>query len=166
MALTERQLETLRTKVLTRLTEAALPQVLESETEPTYTGRAILPALEEMIRELNHPGLKLRGDGLERPDYVTLGHLKFTPDVAISHDHSREIAVECKFISARSVNNPVSTGIGQATLYRNLGYRLSMLILVESKPTRVLQQRTTESLMELASSLDIDVIVARTLRTR
>lgn len=119
-----------------------------------------MPVIGRLIRELNHDGLKLRGDGEERPDYVTLGHLKFTPDVAISHNHTREIAVECKFISSWSVNNSISTAIGQAVLYQNLGYRLSMVILIEKGSVRVLDRMTIESLAELQADLDLDVIVA------
>ena len=161
MALSDHELRRLREKATANLRGLVWPQVQEGENEPAYTGRAILPRLVELISELNHPGLKLRGDGFEAPDYVTLGNLTFTPDVAFSHNHSRELAVECKFVSSGAVNNRIATALGQASLYKTLGYKASMLVLVGKGKIHALDGGTTESLEKLGSSLGIDVIFAK-----
>lgn len=161
MGLNAKQLAVLRREIISTLTGINAPLPFEGEAEPAYTGRVLFPALEELSSDLHHPGLTLRSDGMESPDYVTVGKLRFTPDMSFSHNLEREIAIECKFVSPNNINNPLATAIGQGTIYKTCGYKRSILVLVEKKRVFGLGEEEVDTLSFALQKADIDVVIIR-----
>lgn len=160
MSLSEIQHTRLKSEVLDALESISWPGVIAGETEPHYTARVVFPPLRGLQQKLGHPGLSIRSDGFETPEYVTLGNLTFVPDISFSHDHQREIAIECKFVMLGNTNNQLSTAIGQATLYKSLGYKSSIVLLIEKDSrTGYLSAFDIES---LGVALGIQFVIART----
>lgn len=108
------------------------------EKEPSYTSRVLAPQVQNFLGNLNEPGLQLKADGDLRPVPIAFDGRQFYPDISIDHFTERNIAIECKFLGQSHLNAALTTAIGQAVVYRSLGYRAALVLLVSRTGDRCL----------------------------
>lgn len=106
---------------------------LESEKERGYTGRVLLPWLQQWVRNLNHPGLYVRGDGGPGIAPVTWSGIQLFPDLAIVEGTAKYLAIEVKLITDVDPGGSVTKAVGQTVLYGQLGYLDSIGMIFDAR---------------------------------
>lgn len=126
---------------------------LDLESEPSYTGRCIFPQLEKCLKEINEPKLLLRSDNsmVGRPRPVLFGGQRFFPDLSFELSTNRSLAIEVKFLKSDNFSGSVATAIGQAFVYKSLGYDFSHVVMV-AKATNI--ELTKNEVLELSVALN------------
>lgn len=121
---------------------------LAGEKEPTYTARVLAPQVESFLATLNEPRLQLKADGDLRPVPIAFDSRHFYPDISIDHLNERVLAIECKFMGDSHVNSSLTTAIGQAVVYRSLGYRAAFVFLISRLGPRCVPTGVSSQLNE------------------
>ncbi len=125
-----------------------MPNALERETE--FTGRVLLPWLQQWVRDLKHPGLYVRGDGGPSVSPVVWNNIQMFPDLAIVEGTSKYIALEVKLISEIDSGGSFTKAVGQTVLYGQMGYERSLGIIFDLRSAAV-----SPHLARMAQQLDI-----------
>lgn len=151
-------------KLFEKLTESIKLERFEpprdSEREPDFTGRVLLPWLTIWVKGLNHPGLYVRGDGGPSVPPITWQGITIFPDLVIVDGPSKYVALEVKVISDVDPGGSLTKAVGQSVLYAKLGYENSIGMIFDirrsSKPIN--QVRVVE---ELEVSTNTSVFIFR-----
>ena len=131
MSFSDRALQALLDQILSVLRDSPARAPEPREAEPTFTSHVLQPLIEARLNSLGIVGLVRSGDGAARVRTVSALGLPFFPDLTISYYREPLLAVEVKFLRSTSRQNPVATAIGQALLYRKLGYRAACVALID-----------------------------------
>ncbi len=150
----------LRQRLLIEASEFASSELywdepLNSETEPQYTARVLMPSFMEFVDQLGHDGLVLRSDGGMRPLSVTLSGRNFYPDLAVNHHRDRELAIEIKFATPTDIGTVLTTAIGQAVCYTLGGYSLALVLAVSKTGAQLLNDSMIGALNDKLMPLNI-----------
>jgi hypothetical protein len=106
--------------------------------ETVFTGTVLLPRVHDWIRTLGHRSLSLRADGGSPPGSLTVAGMEFVPDMEFWEYESKLLAIEVKFLRDTDPSGSLAKSIGQASLYRALGFRFSYVFIVDCR-NRALQ---------------------------
>jgi hypothetical protein len=110
---------------------ATLPNPRESETEPQYAARVLLPIAVAAREKLGLSGVTISGEGAGTvvPTYL-LTH-RFYPDFAVSYFGERLLAVEVKFLRRGGRSSAIAMALGQCLLYQLDRYPYARALLVD-----------------------------------
>ena len=131
--LPEQQLEKLIQKTSTFLNETSLLPPLQTEKEPAYTKRVVLPAVSHWVTSLNAGALHVRGDGGANPLRVVWDDIVLYPDVTIMNFHERLISFEVKFIRNDDPGGSLTKALGQTLMYEKAGFAASYGIIIDCR---------------------------------
>jgi hypothetical protein len=159
--LDEAQVARLMKLVAGALRQNALEAPHPSEREPAYTARCLRAPIMHVLAELQIDGLMYAGDGGAPVRPVPLFGLSFYPDLTVTFFGARTLAFEVKFLSSARRQNSVATGLGQAYLYRQAGYRRTGAFLIDL--ANMMSDEDIKRAEDVCRSADIDVIVRRKL---
>jgi hypothetical protein len=130
----ERRAKRLARRVLSVLASYRFRSPIAGETEPAYTARVLMPALRSALQSADLRQVVLSGDGITPAPSVAFWGLEFKPDIALSLDGRRLCAFEVKYLSVSARQDSLTKAIGQAHLYRILGYPAVCVWLIERSP--------------------------------
>jgi len=129
--LTDRQAQRVVDLVVARLRRETLPAPREGEAEPAFTARVLQPVVAEELERIGIGGLVNAGDGAAPVASVSVLALQFFPDITVSHYGERLLAIEVKYLTAAGRQGAFASAVGQASLYRQAGYRLAAVLVVD-----------------------------------
>lgn len=101
------------------------------ESETVFSENVLVPALSAVTEDLRAHGITVAGPGSGPISSVGFGLLSFWPDVALLYQRRRFLAVETKLLGDSARQQSLTQAIGQALLYRTLGYNYVMVALVD-----------------------------------
>lgn len=110
----------------------ALPSSASPDMEYSFTSHWVRPTVESLVRGWEDKGLLVAGDGGAPVAPLPLLGLLFTPDVTIRFHEQRLIAIEVKLLRPSATQTPLKTGIGQAAIYREAGFPVSLLVALDA----------------------------------
>lgn len=124
------------------LAESSLPAVEASETEPEYTGRVLLPLIQELLSsKTNAPDVWVRGDGSKSRAYSqTFLGLNFHPDLAIGEGSTRYWCLEVKLVRGSISTDVLSKALGQALTYKRVYPEVTIAIVSPGVGSRATQK--------------------------
>lgn len=131
---------------------------LDSEREPKYTARVLLPQYKMLVTALDHHGLVLRSDGATRPQPVRLSGRDFYPDLAVNYYAQRELAIEAKFVSPTNITSVLTTAIGQAVSYTSGGYNMALIVAVSTTGHQLIDSTTIGRLNDRLQPINIALV--------
>lgn len=108
------------------------PSILSSQ-ETAFTGGVLLPRVRDWVGSLGHRSLSLRADGGVPPGAISLAGLDFVPDLEIREFESKLLAIEVKYLRDSDPSGSLAKSIGQAVLYKTLGFEYSCVLLVDCR---------------------------------
>lgn len=110
---------------------------VSEELETSYTKRVLYPLVATWLPSLRRPELLVRADGAgNAPRALTVGSAQFHPDLEVVSAAQRLLALEVKLM--RPQQNPTGSftkAIGQAVVYRELGFASSHALIIDCRPT-------------------------------
>lgn len=101
--------------------------------ETAFTGTVLLPRVQDWVRTLGHRTLSLRADGGSPPGSLSVAGMDFVPDMEFREYESKLLAIEVKFLRDTDPSGSLAKSIGQATLYRALGFKFSYVLIVDCR---------------------------------
>lgn len=141
--------------VLMGLKKSSLLAPGTSESEPAFTGRIIVPAIRDILRGAGLRQVVVSGDGSRPAPSVSFWGLTFKPDIALSLEGERLCAFECKFLTRSGRQDSLSEAIGQAMLYRLVGYPSACVVLIDKSRARI---DPDNRLSELLGRTDVSAV--------
>ena len=161
-SLTAPQAQRLMALLSERLRDSELEAPLPGEREPAFTARCLLGIVRASLSDLRIHGLVEGGDGGSRARPVSLCGLLFYPDLTVRYHGEPVLAFEVKYLGRAGRQSSMATGLGQAYLYRQVGYKHAGAFLID------LANRITDDEIkgaeEICRSGDIEVIIRRKIR--
>lgn len=120
--------------VVKELSSRALSLPLEATTEReiSFTAHWVRPAVHAVADALGERGLIVAGDGGATVAPLPFLGLLFTPDVTIHYRTQRLVAIEVKLIRPGSGQSSLTRGIGQAKIYQECGFPVSVLLALNA----------------------------------
>ena len=135
MKLNEAQQQNLELLFGRWLASLCLPIPLPGVTETEFTGKVLLPRVQEWVRGLGKPFLLVRGNGGLPPLPLIFDGMSFYPDIEVSAQDERYLGVEVKLLrSAADASGSLSKALGQTCVYQALGIRSVHLVLLDIRP--------------------------------
>lgn len=104
-----------------------------NKQETAFTGTVLLPKVQDWVRTLGHRSLSLRADGGNPPGSLWVAGMEFVPDMEFREYESKLLAIEVKFLRDSDPSGSLAKSIGQANLYRALGFRFSYVLIVDCR---------------------------------
>jgi hypothetical protein len=159
-ALTDKQLDRLQNKLVERLRCADLPAPTEREREPVYTTRCLIRPVEALLDDLAIPGLLVAGEQAAPVQPVYLLGSQFFPDITVSYHSQPLIAVEVKYLKG---GGSVAVAIGQSVLYGLIGYRRSVMFVID-RNRKTSADEVLRAVGLIRKSSGIELVVRRQAR--
>lgn len=160
--LTLRQAQRLMELITLCLRDIDLDAPEPAEREPVYTARCLLSPVRAALRKLRIHGLVEGGDGGTRAQPVPLFGLLFYPDLTIRYHGTPILAYEVKYLGRSGRQASIATGLGQAYLYQQAGYKHAGAFLIDR--TNTMSDEEIKHAEEVCRSASIEVIVRREVR--
>jgi hypothetical protein len=136
------------------------PAIFPSESEPSYTHRAVRPAIQDWAKSLKRDSLFVRGDGGVPPRPVAAFGVFFYPDVELSEHDQRLLAVEVKFLRGTDPTGSIAKALGQALIYRVAGFQVSKALFFDCRSRSLINQEISDDVR----GFPVDVLLLRNLR--
>jgi hypothetical protein len=111
-----------------------LPIPEDGQSERSYTGRVLLPLTSGWVENIGVPSLFVRADGGVPTLPLSLEGMFFYPDIEIVEHGARYIAVEVKFLTEAHSTGALSKAVGQAAMYRSLGFASAQVMVIDLRP--------------------------------
>lgn len=104
----------------------------QSESEPTYTGRVLVPKFEAFVRRVSEPNLTFRADksSYGRPKPIFFDNQPMYPDISFEYLGIRSVAIEVKYLEDQGFSGSMATAIGQGLAYAAWGYEYSHVLMI------------------------------------
>jgi hypothetical protein len=110
------------------------PSVPDDISERVFTAKYLYPRVDEWVRSLATPSLVVRSDGSTPPRRLSLEETTFVPDLEIGEHNATYVAVEVKLLKTTNSSAAITKAIGQAVVYRSLGFESSHVVIVDLRP--------------------------------
>jgi hypothetical protein len=162
--LTAGQVDRLTSLITDRLRTSDLSPPFEDESEPAYTTRELRRPMREVLEELGIPGLATAGGGAGQIRPVYMLGLHFYPDLIVTFRRSPIVAVEVKYLKRGQRQNSLATAVGQATVYRQWGYRRAIVVLIDLA-NRLVDEEVAEAQHEFMSTGFLELVIRRVVGT-
>lgn len=133
MKLGDHQLKRLAEEYSKFIESLELPRVKETQQERSFTQKVVYPKLLEWVESLEIPQLIVRSDGIRTPRQINKFGMTFIPDLEVTHLSQKCIAVEVKLLRSTDPSGSLAKAVGQAKLYRELGFEISSAIIVDAR---------------------------------
>lgn len=115
-----------------RARDPSLPAEVASGREVSLTAHWVRPAVHAVVDALGDQGLIVAGDGGATVAPLPFLGLLFTPDITIHYRTQRLIAIEVKLVRPGSGQSSLTRGIGQAKIYQECGFPVSLLLALNA----------------------------------
>lgn len=147
MSLSETQLKQLYELFSEEISSGVFSGPLEDENETSFTGRVMLPWMQNWVSTLLKPELYVRGDGGPAINPVTWHGISFYPDLGVYSVFSRHVAVEIKILTSKDPSGSLTKAIGQTLMYERFGFAYSVGIIFNLLEGFSPQFRVTEKIL-------------------
>lgn len=112
--------------------------LLESQNiqEREITATTVGPALKQFVSGLLIPQMMVRYDGDLASKPLLRNGMSFFPDAQVSLNLQKVLSVEVKIIRDQDPSGSLSKAIGQAIIYRELGFECSIGLIFDFRKNR------------------------------
>jgi hypothetical protein len=132
-SLSESKVELLYIKALEAISNSVFSAPLDSEKEPAFTNRVVLPFVSAWVKSLNENGLHVRGDGGLNPLRLVWDEVSFYPDITIMNFQDRLVSYEVKFLRMEDPGGSLTKAIGQTMIYEKAGFASSIGVIIDCR---------------------------------
>lgn len=101
--------------------------------ETVFTGKVLLPWLQNRVSELLKPELYVRGDGGPQVQPLNWEGITFYPDLTVVSTHDKYLAFEVKILRDGDPGGALTKAIGQTSLYARLGFSASFGLVFDQR---------------------------------
>jgi len=133
-------------RVLADLDSISWPKIDQNRQERWVTKHLVRPIVSKTLLEIGEKRLILSSDGENAPRQIIKYGMSFSPDLDITYLEQRCIAFEIKLLRDADASGSISKAIGQAIMYKELGYQNSLCLIIDCR------SRKSTQLVEFAFS--------------
>lgn len=101
--------------------------------EPEITGTVLIPQMLKFVNGLGHKSLVVTGDRFSSPTALWHAQMSFVPDMEVLNYGARLLAIEVKVIRDTDPSGAFTKSLGQAVIYRSLGFFCSHVIVLDCR---------------------------------
>jgi len=101
--------------------------------EPELTGTVLIPQMLAFVQRLGHKSLIVTGDRFSSPTALWHAQMSFVPDMEVLDYGTRLLAIEVKVIRDTDPSGAFTKSLGQAVIYRSLGFFCSHVIVLDCR---------------------------------
>jgi len=104
-----------------------------NDGEVAFTGKVLLPWLQNKVTTLHKPELYVRGDGGPPVQPLIWEGITFYPDLAVVSVYEKYLAFEVKILRDGDPGGALTRAIGQTSLYERLGFNATFGLVFDQR---------------------------------